>query len=57
MAMKKQFVKPVVLGELSLQGDKPILEGSVVDNTTIVSTGQVVENHDFSGSGFNHHWE
>ena len=57
MAMKKQFVKPVVLGELSLQGDKPILEGSVVDNTTIVSTGQAVENHDFSGSGFNHQWE
>ena len=57
MAMKKQFVKPVVLGELSLQGDKPILEGSVVDNTTIVSTGQAVENHDFSGTEFNHQWE
>ena len=55
--MKKQFVKPAVLGELALQGDKPILEGSVVDNTTIVSTGQAVENHDFSGSGFNHQWE
>ena len=55
--MKKQFVKPVVLAELSLQGDKPILEGSVVDTTTIVSTGQAVENHDFSGTEFNHQWE
>ena len=57
MKKKKQFIRPEILLELSLLGDKPILEGSVVDNTTIVSTGQAVENHDFSGEAFNHQWE
>lgn len=57
MKKKKQFIKPEILRELSLQGDKPILEGSVVDSTAVVTTGQVVENHDFSGDTFNHQWE
>lgn len=57
MKQKKQFVRPAVLQELSLLPDMPILAGSVVDNTTIVSTGQEVEEHDFSGGDFNHEWE
>ena len=57
MKQKKQFVRPAVLQELSLLPDMPILAGSVVDNTTIVSTGQEVEGHDFSGEDFNHDWE
>lgn len=57
MKKKKQFVKPAVLEEVSLQLESPILEGSVVDNTTIISTGQQVETHDFSGSDFNFQWE
>ena len=57
MKKKKQFIRPEILLEMNLQGDKPILEGSVADDVTIVSTGQAVENHDFSGTEFNHQWE
>lgn len=59
MKQKKQFTRPAVLQELSLLPDSPILAGSVVDNTTILSTGQTVENYDFSPeqSDFNHEWE
>ena len=59
MKQKKQFTRPAILQELSLLPDSPILAGSVVDNTTILSTGQTVENYDFSPeqSDFNHEWE
>ncbi len=59
MKQKKQFTRPAILQEFSLLPDTPILAGSVVDNTTIVSTGQTVENYDFSPeqSDFNHDWE
>ena len=60
MKQKKQFTRPAILQELSLLPDTPILAGSVVDNTTILSTGQTVENYDFSSpeqSDFNHDWE
>ena len=57
MKQKKQFTRPAILQELSLLPDSPILAGSVVDNTTIVSTGQEVQEHDFSGGDFNHEWE
>ena len=57
MKQKKQFTRPAILQELSLLPDSPILAGSVVDNVTVYSTGQEVENHDFSGEDFNHEWE
>ena len=57
MRQKKQFTRPAVLQELSLLPDMPILAGSVVDNTTVYSTGQDVVNHDFSDEDFNHEWE
>ena len=60
MKQKKQFTRPAILQELSLLPDTPILAGSVVDNATIVSTGQKVENYDFTPSeqsDFNHDWE
>ena len=57
MKQKKQFTRPAILQELSLLPDMPILAGSVVDNTTIVATGQEVENYDFSENDFNHNWE
>jgi hypothetical protein len=56
MKQKKQFVRPAVLQELSLLPDMPILAGSVVDNTTIVSTGQEVQEWDY-GTDFDHEWE
>ena len=57
MKKKKQFVKPEILREITLLPECPILAGSVVDNTTIVSTGQEVQTHDFSDASFNHNWE
>ena len=57
MAMKKLFIKPEVLRELELLGDGPILQGSVSDNTTVVSMGQEVKDYDISDGNFNHQWE
>lgn len=57
MRTKRQFERPAILRELALTGSGPILQGSVSDNTTIVSTGQEVKEYDFSGDNFNHTWE
>lgn len=57
MAMKKLFIKPAILRELELLGDGPILQGSVSDNTTVVSMGQEVKDYDISDGNFNHQWE
>lgn len=59
MKTKKQFERPALLRELALTGDGPILQGSVADNTVIVSTGQTVQEYDFSdpAGNFNHQWE
>ena len=56
MKQKKQFTRPAVLQELSLLPDSPILAGSVVDNTTIVSTGQEVQDWNYE-TDFDHNWE
>ena len=56
MKQKKQFTRPAILQELSLLPDTPILAGSVVDNTTILSTGQTVENWNYE-TDFEHNWE
>lgn len=58
MRKKQQFVRPIVLQELMLLPGTPILQGSVSDNTTIVSTGQQVETYEFDDhQNFNHNWE
>ena len=56
MKQKKQFTRPAILQELSLLPDSPILAGSVVDNTTIVSTGQEVKDWNYE-TDFDHNWE
>ncbi len=56
MRQKKQFVRPAVLQEIALLPDKPILDGSVVDNTTIVATGQEVKEWNYE-TDFDHNWE
>ena len=56
MKQKKQFIRPAILQELSLLGESPILNGSVVDNTTIVSTGQEVQDWNYE-TDFDHNWE
>ena len=57
MKQKKQFVRPAVLQELSLQPDMPILAGSVVDNVTVVSAGQPVEDINADDQDWNKKWE
>ena len=56
MKQKKQFTRPAILKELSLLPDTPILAGCVVDNTTIVSTGQEVQDWNYE-TDFDHNWE
>ncbi len=56
MKQKKQFTRPAILQEFSLLPDTPILAGSVVDNTTIVSTGQEVQDWNYE-TDFDHNWE
>ena len=56
MKTKQKFESPRVLGELDIQPSCVLLASVVDTKITIESTGQKVENHDFSGSGFNHEW-
>jgi hypothetical protein len=58
MKQKQLFVKPVVLQEVTLLPGSPILQGSVSDNTTVISMGQQVEFVDVDDPQyFNHNWE
>lgn len=58
MRMKQQFVRPVVLQEVTLLPGTPILQGSVSDDTTVISMGQQVEFKEFDDyENFNHNWE
>ena len=58
MKQKQLFVKPVVLQEVTLLPGSPILQGSVSDNTTVISMGQQVETKEFDDyENFNHNWE
>lgn len=57
MKKKKAFIHPAILQEVTLLPETAVLTGSVADNTTIVSTGQAVQEYDFSGDSFNHQWE
>ena len=56
MKQKLKFVKPAVLQELTLLPDSPFLQASVVDVTTVTTTGQEVETYDWSNDTFNHDW-
>ncbi len=55
MKRKKVYVAPVVLRKISLQLEGEILTGSLAGNTTIVSTGQEVQEWDYE-TGFEHTW-
>ena len=56
MKTKQRFESPRVLNELMLQTEGFFLASVVDTEVTLESTGQKVENHDFSGSEFNHEW-
>ena len=57
MKTKQKFEAPRILREVELCPEGVLL-ASVVDNdgVKLETTGQKVENHDFSGSDFNHVW-
>ena len=57
LSTRKPFIRPAVLREILFEAEAPVLAGSVVDNTTVVSTGQDTQAFDFSGSNFNHQWD
>ena len=57
MKQKKQFVRPGIRQELTLLPESPILQGSVVDNTTIVSAGQPVEDINADSQDWNKEWQ
>ena len=56
MKRKKVYKTPAILREVFLQVEGEILAGSVVDTTTVVSTGQEVETYNFDSEVFNHEW-
>ena len=58
MKVKKPFVRPFVLQEVTLLPGTPILQGLVSANTTVISMGQQVEYKEFDDyENFNHNWE
>ena len=56
MKQKQQFVKPAVLQELTLLPETPILVASIVETTTVRTTGQETTSIDWSDNMFNHTW-
>lgn len=56
MKQKKQFVRPAILQELSLLPDTPILQTSVVDNMTVISSGQEVIDISAEDEEWNQDW-
>ena len=57
MNNKKQFERPAILQEFTLLPEAPILAESVVDDVTVISEGQQVQDIDASDQGWNHQWE
>ncbi len=57
MKQKQKFESPRVVGELRLKPEGVLLVSIVDTEVTVETTGQKVENHDFSGETFNHEWE
>lgn len=52
----KVYESPAILREVALAPKKALLDGSVVE-MNVTSTGQEVQDLNFSGSGFNHDWQ
>ena len=60
MKRTKNYATPMIIKKSRVYTETAILAGSLVDQTTVTTvkaTQQPVENHDFSGSDFNHNWE
>lgn len=61
MIKKLTYQTPTVLKEVNVLLERDFLQGSVVDNMTVVATGQEVEEIDFSteitDNAFTFEWE
>ena len=57
MNKKKQFERPAILQEFSLLPEAPILAESVVDDVTVISEGQQVQDINAADQGWNHQWD
>lgn len=57
MSKMNTYQTPRVLQDLPLELESEILAGSVSEKTTVKSTGQEVEEYDFSTTSFNQDWE
>ena len=56
MKNKQKFEAPRILREVELCPEGVLLASVVDTGVKLETTGQKVENHDFSGSEFNHEW-
>ena len=56
MKQKKHFIRPAVLQELSILPETPILAASIVEQTTVTTTGQEIQDYNWNDSSFNHDW-
>ena len=54
---KKTYTPARVYERLSIEMEGALLAGSVVNETSVESAGQKVEELDFNTSPFNHDWE
>jgi len=57
---KKKFIPPQVLQHLEVETERPILSVSLVNDLTVRSTGQEVQEYNFNTEnteGFNYNWE
>lgn len=57
MKKRKLYESPAHLREINVYACLGVLSCSIVDNASITSTGQQVDNYDFGGADFNHNWE
>ena len=57
MNNKKQFERPAILQEFTLLPEAPILAESVVDDVTVISEGQQVQDINAQDQGWNHQWD
>ncbi|MBR0500136.1 MAG: hypothetical protein IJJ72_03990 [Bacteroidales bacterium] len=56
MKQKLHYETPAIRREVILQTEGEILAGSIVDNADVRTTGQEVQDIDFSDSGFDYTW-
>lgn len=51
------YKTPIILKVTPIEMAGTILAASVMDDSTVETTGQEVVNYDFSGQAFNHEWK